>query len=179
MTTGNVTRAKHSIWKQNRWGCTRGYWAGLMGSIDFPLQSIAAVQLHKYSLLPLSSKVKNGLQCWRKVWWYNSSFCLFFSQQDRESKLQGKIETNKHASPKILFVLFPSGLSRKLSIFLRSSTTTAVKTTTKPALVPGNPKFSHMKWPKKIFWSLKTITLFPKGNTGVKSASSCPQVTGL
>lgn len=175
MTTGNVARAKCSIWKQNSWVCTRG-WVGLMGSIDFPLQSIAATQLLKYSLLPLCSKAKNHLQCWGKDRWNNSSFCLFCSWQHRKSKLWGKKEeTNKYISAKMRFVLFASGLSRTHSIFFRGIMT-AVKITT---LVSGNSKFSHMKWPEEIFWSLKTISLFPKGNTGVKSASRFPQVTGL
>lgn len=95
MTTGNVARAKCSIWKQNSWVRTR-CWVGLMGSIDFPLQPIAATQLLKYSLLPLCSKAKNHLQCWGKDRWNNSSFCLFCSWQHRKSKLWGKKEETKN-----------------------------------------------------------------------------------
>lgn len=76
------------------------------------------------------------------------------------------------------FVLCAGGLSRKCSIFLRGITMTAVKTTTEPTLVLGNPVFPH-EMTREDFLSLKTITLFHKGSTGVKSASSCPQVTGL
>lgn len=78
-TTGNVTRAEHCIW-----GCTQGCWAGLIQSIDCPLQSTAATQLRKCSLLPLCSKAKNGLWCWRKGWWNNSSFFLFSATQGEQ-----------------------------------------------------------------------------------------------
>lgn len=90
MTTVHVTRTKYSIWKENLCGCTWGYWAVLMGSIDFPLPSTAATQPRKYSLLRLCWKVQICLWCCKKGWWNNSSFSLVFLRQHSERKLQGK-----------------------------------------------------------------------------------------
>lgn len=90
MTTGNVSRTKHSIWKENLYGCTWGYWAVLMGSIDFPLQPTAATQPHKYSLLWLCWKVQICLWCRKKGWWNSSTFWLVFLRQHGERKLQEK-----------------------------------------------------------------------------------------
>lgn len=110
MTTGNAARAEHCIW-----GCTQGCWAGLTRSIDCPLQSIADVQLCKYSLLPFCSKAKNGLWCWRKGWWNNSSF-FFFSQQHRESKLRGKKHTNTYL-PRWRSSFLPVGWAESIASF--------------------------------------------------------------
>lgn len=90
MTTGNVSRTKHSIWKENLYGCAWGYWAVLMGSIDFPLQPTAATQPHKYSLLWLCWKVQICLWCRKKGWWNSSTFWLVFLRQHGERKLQEK-----------------------------------------------------------------------------------------
>lgn len=97
-TTGNGVRANCSIWKHNMWVCTRG-WVGLMGNIDFPLQSIAATRLLKHSLLPLCSKAESHLQPWGKDRLNNNCFCLFCSWQHGKSKLWGKKEKTNTCLP--------------------------------------------------------------------------------
>lgn len=54
------------------------------------------------------------------------------------------------------------GWAESTQHLLRGSTEAAVKTTAGQTPVPGNPKCSLMKWHEKIFWPLKTVTLFPK-----------------
>lgn len=68
-----------------------------------------------------------------------------FSRQCRESKLQGEKRSEQIRICQDEACPFCSGMSRECSIFLRGITMTAVKITTKSILVPGNPKFSHMK----------------------------------